>query len=72
MDKLFQVRTIELLFWAKCARCIVRTSFDTSIRQAYSIVWRSFMPPNLIDYRDRKSTRLNSSHLARSRMPSSA
>ena len=31
-----------------------------------------FVNPVIIDKEDRKSTRLNSSHLARSRMPSSA
>ena len=49
---------------------IQKDSYNTFIEEGISEVFEDFSP--ITDYSDRKSTRLNSSHVCLSRMPSSA
>ena len=53
----------------------VAAAGDTKDNYQFTEDWflyASHLWPNLIQYLDRKSTRLNSSHVSESRMPSSA
>ena len=49
-----------------------RSSFDLSSKKLFTAKVGEILPPYRIKSEDRKSTRLNSSHSAKSRMPSSA
>jgi len=50
--------------------CLIRTNVDLQEDQSFKIYTTG--SEILLHVRDRKSTRLNSSHVKRSRMPSSA
>ena len=50
---------------------LIMSHNKTLAAQLYSEM-KAFFPHNAVEYLDRKSTRLNSSHIATSRMPSSA